>query len=149
MGALLSGRGIPSEGLLSGNSRGTRVRTLESLMDDLRIARAAPRCYLKWIFFSFNAKTRLSILSAFFGWRADGRVWIASKFLANGPFTTERHIAAAARRSRVFCAVSFLTDSQFHSHNATKHSRIIVTLSRHALQEHCGNIVKILHFRRL
>lgn len=29
-GALLSGRGIPSEKLLSGNSRGTWVRTLES-----------------------------------------------------------------------------------------------------------------------
>lgn len=37
-GALLSGRGIPSEKLLSGNSRGTRVRTLESSVDDLRIA---------------------------------------------------------------------------------------------------------------
>jgi len=40
-GALLSGRGIPSEKLLSENSRGTRVRTLESSVDDLRIARCS------------------------------------------------------------------------------------------------------------
>lgn len=38
-GALLSGRGIPSEVPLSGDSCGTRVRTLESSVDDLHNAR--------------------------------------------------------------------------------------------------------------
>jgi len=51
-GALLSGRGIPSEKLLSGNSRGTRVRTLESSVDDLRIARCS--LLLEINFFSFR-----------------------------------------------------------------------------------------------
>jgi len=86
-GALLSGRGIPSEKLLSGNSRGTRVRTLESSVDDLLIANCELLLEINFFFLRLEGG-----FPSFCFLRPNERVtivWITSKFLANGPLTTE------------------------------------------------------------